>query len=489
MASKAPHFPQEILDLIIDQTQVSFRPQATDNNEVHASQTRENEVVDRALRKYLLVSRSFRRRVLPHIFANLEFLLGDEMHRFDSFCDILESSPFPDWTPEHLGWHINGTSLSLKIYSAILHRSHSFNITSLICRDGVINLLRSLHRHAPNLATLAIHIDAPVLISWSLLDVPFQEAFQALVRLDSMRSLKAISIIHFPVTFLKGTHVECLEILQDRQRAFDIEDTSMIFSPAVPADIDLPDPSLKMLITDHTYPFGAVPDVSPPGSLFSGLKTLKSYTQSRRQVQKTWLILSHTPLLEILFWHATGKWLASLFTHLSLFSYLLSFKTTKGEIEKPPPTFNLGNLSNIQSIILHHDRTIEAPYDANNDQSLDTVLSFLNPSSPLPIMEVLNLTFKFFETGVRTDFFYPAPQFGLSQWEQLDMLLMGPKYPALKRVMISLLVYVWVHREFDFDNKVFLATTIEKLRDQFPRLSSTDKVLFDVRLESKVVER
>lgn len=117
-----PHLPLEVLDLIIDQTGTPSQYQ-TDMDE---DEVEEIELTDETLRTYLLVSRSFRRRVLPYIFGHLDFLIADNhsTELLEGFQDILESSPFPNST-ENLGWHINGVSLFLKHFRILALESTS----------------------------------------------------------------------------------------------------------------------------------------------------------------------------------------------------------------------------------------------------------------------------------------------------------------------------------------------------------------------------
>lgn len=477
MSTGAPDLPQELVDLIIDHTVASL--QLRPRNALGFPQPKEPELVSSTLRSLCLVSRSFRCRVLPSLFGTLSLTVneGSPTDRLDSIRDILDSSPFPSLTPDDVGWHINA------IFLRFIPRFRDITTAErVIGQESVIKLLQSLLQHAQNAKVLSMRVDN--LVQWTALDPAYREAFHTLVRFKSMKHLMLSNLCHIPVTFLKGTHLESLNISQEDLMSFNPEITAMAFAPAEPADLDLPDPFLKNYDTDHSCPFGVMPNISPPGSIFSRLRSLKSTARNHTHIQQTWTILANSPMLERLFLFVKGKWFGA--PRSMYLSAHASHLFQKGDFGGSPPTFNLGKLPALQTLLLHHARHSRMPFHATNDQHVTKFLTFLEPSSPLHALETFDLMFAFTEFNVPTDFFYPESSV-VSQWEQLDILLMGPKYPALKTVTISLLVHVVLPRDFvDFNNDVFLATTIEKLRDHFPRLSSTDKVLFDIRLQSKV---
>lgn len=145
-------------------------------------------------------------------------------------------------------------------------------------------------------------------------------------------------------------------------------------------------------------------------------------------------------------------------------------------------------MNNLRGFVLTHNRTPFTPYVPGADRSLIGLYDLLNVPSAMEAFEHLEIEFKFQEYNVPTNFFFPDDKADSSQWDELDKLLLGPKYPSLKQVSLGFRVTVRAQPNFkDFDNEVFLESTVRRLKDEFPRLNESKTVNFSITVESLVL--
>ncbi|KAH9479284.1 hypothetical protein JR316_0007872 [Psilocybe cubensis] len=444
--------PQEVLDLIIDE--IGTPPEDRDTFLEH----------QRTLRSFLFVSSAFRTRSLSILFRRLAVTAHNQLSldRIRALTEILKSPFGPAF--DSAGRHLQ--EITVSFLPGFEHDDDSYRvlgretpIRDVMGHQWVIDLFRTLYTNAPNLCAFFLHIKPDDSVDWTTLDAGFQQALRNLVRSRSLIHLQIAHISRLPSTFIKGAQIKVLQVYQ----LLDDSDASDFSAPNL-GDINLPDPPLEIFITDHTYPFGTDGEHLQSTSLFARLRILVTFIGSQDDSQRTWKIIAASPFL----------------ANLQL--------DQMGHIEGPPPDFNLGKLNHLKGFVLTHNRTSFTPYVPGTDRSLIGLYDLLNVPVPMETFEHLEIEFKFQEYNVPTNFFFPDEKSDNRQWDELDKLLSGPKYPSLKQVSLGFRVTIRVHPAFkDFDNQAFLEFTARRLKDEFPRLNDSKTVDFSITVESMVL--
>lgn len=147
----------------------------------------------------------------------------------------------------------------------------------------------------------------------------------------------------------------------------------------------------------------------------------------------------------------------------------------------PLALFNIGQIPHLERFSHVHNGIFR--YSRPNYPGLVTLGKLLETSTPMRRLRTINLCFQFEEIGPQEDCIDPKQE---PQWQLLDNVLSGPMYPSLREVTVQISVNAIVAYAPDFDARKFMSITATPLHDCFPKLTSSKKISFDLKLDLSV---
>lgn len=147
----------------------------------------------------------------------------------------------------------------------------------------------------------------------------------------------------------------------------------------------------------------------------------------------------------------------------------------------PLALFDIGQIPHLEKFTHVHNGIFR--YSRPNYPGLVTLGKLLETNTPMHQLRTIGLHFQFEEIGPQEDFIDPKQE---PQWQIFDNILSGPMYPALREVTVRISVNAIVAYAPDFNAQRFMGITATPLHDSFPRLTASNNISFDLKLDLSV---
>ncbi|KDR81025.1 hypothetical protein GALMADRAFT_207911 [Galerina marginata CBS 339.88] len=457
MDSGKQFLPQELLDNFVDEIGREYIASFANGYG--------NEICQTALISFLSVSRSFHDRAIGALFRQVHLTDRPErdinhiIERISGLRQIMH--PTPGSTLRNVAPCIQTFTLNLKMRNVQRFRNtidagHTWLVDTLSNKETT-GLFDDLHQNDFGIREFTIRLTATRNVIWTELPPHFSSSVLSLIRSPHLRTLYFAQISRIPPTLLNGSHIRDLR-LEQLEMSNNHHPTE---HPSNDADgQNLPCPKLDVFQTDDDFPV----DLDPRTSPLTDLKKFKANCLLPRHYTFTQKIL--------------------LLAQNTLEDIRLDFSR---DIRLPAGSIDFGCMPRLRTLTLFYFRSFAAPYRPLNDSGMAHICQLLDPQSPFKSLSEINLELHFKDVGVQENFLSPQPN---SHWHDIDGILTGAKYPALRKVGVQLnsdIINV-DHGEV-FNKKQYVQDKRRLLREAFARLSASEKIGLTVNVDTSILRR